>query len=173
MEKFTTEQNRQRDMSHIKGWGIDADPKNDPTYPMKQRQPADKNSDDQAANDNWTRPAQQDESTEILHSIERPNLTAVYGNATPPTGLSGIIRRFAFKYSEGSYGHWLPLLLADRVDMVEGLVSDLAHGHVPNVCAESGMKAQWQHDPKAVVNKLTICAVAATAALLVFRSLRK
>jgi hypothetical protein len=26
-----------KDPSQIKGWGVDADPKNDPTYPMKHR----------------------------------------------------------------------------------------------------------------------------------------
>ena len=30
-------ENSPKDYSHIKGWGIDADPKNDPTYPMKNR----------------------------------------------------------------------------------------------------------------------------------------
>jgi hypothetical protein len=25
------------DPSQVKGWGVDADPKNDPTYPMKRR----------------------------------------------------------------------------------------------------------------------------------------
>jgi hypothetical protein len=25
------------DTSRIKGWGVDADPRNDPTYPMKRR----------------------------------------------------------------------------------------------------------------------------------------
>ena len=34
-EEFRNE--RGGDHSHIKGWGIDADPKNDPTYPMKNR----------------------------------------------------------------------------------------------------------------------------------------
>jgi hypothetical protein len=30
-------ENLAKDYSHIKGWGVDADPKNDPTYPMKHR----------------------------------------------------------------------------------------------------------------------------------------
>ena len=44
-----------------------------------------------------------------------------------------MIRRIAFRYSESSYGHWLPLMLADRVSVVEGVLGDLKHGHVPNV----------------------------------------
>jgi hypothetical protein len=49
-----------------------------------------------------------------------------------------MIRRLAFKYSESSYGHWLPLMLADRVNVVEGVLDDLAHGHVPNLSTSSG-----------------------------------
>ncbi len=81
----------------------------------------------------WERPTQQPINVEILHSNERPNITAAFGTSTPPSGLSGMLRRFAFKYSESSYGHWLPLVLADRVGVVEGVLADLRHGHVPNI----------------------------------------
>jgi hypothetical protein len=57
-----------------------------------------------------------------------------------------MIRRFAFHYSESSYGHWLPLMLADRVNAVEGVLDDLASGHVPNVLAERGWNAEWRHN---------------------------
>ena len=50
---------------------------------------------------------------EVLHSNERPNISAAFGTSTPPSGLSGALRRFAFRYSESSYAHWLPLMLAD------------------------------------------------------------
>lgn len=140
---------QQSDMSHIKGWGIDANPKNDPTYPMRQR------TDDSKSN-RWQRPPLQPETVEVLKSIERPTLTSVYGTSSPPKGLSGMIRRLAFKFSEGSIGHWLYLLLADRVNMVEGVVSDVAKGQVPNFFVESGMKAQWKHKPEVVVEKVLI-----------------
>lgn len=148
-------------MAHIKGWGVDINPNNDPTYPMRQRHNEDSKSFD------WERPPQQSINTEILHSSERPNVTAVFGTSVPPSGLSGMIRRFAFKFSEGRIGHWLSLLLADRVNVVEGLVADIAKGHVPNVFAESGINAQWQHNPKAVVTKVAIgVAIAATVAVI-------
>jgi hypothetical protein len=137
---------------HIKGWGIDIDPNNDPTYPIKER------TDDEHQGYNWDRPTQQQTDVEVLHSIERPNLTAVYGTSTPPSGLSGDIRRFAFKYSENHYGHWLPLLLADRVNVVEGIIDDLKKGYVPNIFAEKGLKAAWKHDPKAVVKNVVVTA---------------
>ncbi len=93
--------------SHIKGWGVDADPKNEPTYPMKKY-----TGDDHLRLD-YIRPVQQPVNVEVLHSNERPNVTATFGTPNPPSGLSGMIRRYAFRYSESSYGHWLPLLLAD------------------------------------------------------------
>jgi hypothetical protein len=150
-------ENTAKNYSHIKGWGIDADPKNDPTYPMKNR------TNDEQKGYSWQRPPQQPVNMEVLHSIERPNVSAVYGTSVPPSGLSGMIRRFAFKYSESSYGHWLPLLLADRVNVVEGVVDDLRHGHVPNIFAEKGWKAEWKHNPKGLVQKVVIGILVTTA----------
>ena len=161
MENADNDQSTSPDMSHIKGWGIDADPKNDPTYPMRNRSEG----GDQSYH--WQRPPLQEKTVEVLHSIERPNLTAVFGTSVPPTGLSGWIRRCAFKYSEGSFGHWLPLLLADRVDEVEGVIDDLSHGNLPNICAERGMKAQWKHDQRAVMNKVTLGLGLLAAAVVV------
>jgi hypothetical protein len=150
--------NTGKDFSHIKGWGIDADPKNDPTYPMKPHR-----TDAEQTGYSWERPTQQPETVEVLHSNERPNLTAVFGTSTPPSGLSGMIRRYAFKYSEGSWGHWIPLLLADRVNVVEGVIDDLRHGHVPNIFAEKGWKAEWKHNPRGLVTKVATTVLVATA----------
>lgn len=153
MENFTpSKAPAANDMSHIKGWGIDADPRNDPTYPMKQR------TDEEQLGYSWPRPPQQPLNTEVLHSNERFNITAVYGTSAPPSGLSGMIRRFAFRYGEGSFAHWLPLLLADRVNAIEGIADDLRRGRMPNVCAESGMKAQWKYDKPTVVKKAVVAA---------------
>ncbi|GAB3255714.1 hypothetical protein GCM10027347_17050 [Larkinella harenae] len=143
--------------AHIKGWGIDADPKNDPTYPIKHR------TDAEQTGYSWERPTQQPIDTEVLRSIERPNVSAVFGTASPPAGLSGSIRRYAFKYSESEYGHWLPLILADRVNAVEGIIDDIKQGHVPNIFAERGWKAQWKHNPKGLVQKVAIGAVVTMA----------
>ncbi len=155
-----------KDYAHIKGWGVDADPKNDPTYPMKNR-----NNGEQAGY-SWERPTQQPINVEVLHSNERPNVTAVFGTSTPPAGLSGMIRRIAFKYSESSYGHWLPLMLADRVSVVEGVLDDLKHGHVPNIFAERGWKAEWQHNRTNLVRRVLVGAVLTSAATAYLRSRR-
>jgi len=152
------------DPSQIKGWGVDADPKNDPTYPMKRR------NNGEHAGYSWDRPTQQSPTVEVLHSNERPHVTAVFGTSTPPAGLSGMIRRLAFRCSESSYGHWLPLMLADRVGVVEGVVGDLAHGRVPNIPDELGWSAEWKYNRKRFVTRWIIRAVVAALVMAAFRS---
>ena len=147
------------DPSQVVGWGVDADPENDPTYPMKKR------TNGEHAGYTWERPPQQRTDVEVLHSNERPNLTAVFGTSTPPVALSGVIRRLAFKYSESSYGHWLPLMLADRVNVVEGVLDDLAHGHVPNLIDELGWKAEWRHNRKSLVTRVAVGALITSVAV--------
>lgn len=148
--------------SHIKGWGVDADSENDPTYPMKHY-----NGDDHKRS-HYRRPLQQQPSVEILKTVERKNLSAVFGTTVPPSGLSGMIRRYAFKYSEDSYRHWMPLIIADRVNAVEGIVEDLVHGHIPNIFAERGWKAEWKYNRKAMITKLAITAGVVIGTALLF-----
>lgn len=151
--------------AHIKGWGIDADPKNEPTYPMKNY------TGDDHRRLNYEKPPQQPVNVEVLHSNERPGITAVFGTSSPPSGLSGAIRRYAFKFSESEYGHWLPLLFADRVNVVEGIIDDLKRGHIPNILAEKGWNAEWKYNRKGLITKLAIGAlVTATAVALLCRS---
>ncbi len=146
MEPTTKEYTR----PDIKGWGIDADPENEPTYPMKHY------TGDDHKRSNWERPELQPESVEKLHSNERPTLSAAYGTTLPPSGLSGMIRRYAFKHSESRYRHWLPLILADRINVVEGIIDDIAHGKVPNIFAEKGYGAMWKHNKKGVVTRVAV-----------------
>ena len=147
------------DYSHIKGWGIDADPKNDPTYPIKKR------TDEEHDGYNWDRPEQQPVDIEVLHSNERPNVTAVFGTSVPPSGLSGLVRRWAFRYGEGSFGHWIPLIMADRINVVEGILDDIRHGKVPNIFAEQGMNAEWKYNKKSVIKKFAIGFLITAAAV--------
>jgi hypothetical protein len=143
-------ENNNDDYKNIKGWGVDADPENEPTYPMK------KYTGDDHKRINWERPVGQIQTVEVLRSNERPNLTAVFGSSTPPSGWSGAIRRYAFKFSESSYGHWLPLLLADRVNVIEGLVDDIKHGYIPNIFAERGWKAELKYNSKGLAKKMVV-----------------
>lgn len=116
----------QEPKEHIPGWGMDANPENDPTYPMKRWNGADHE------RIHYERAPQQPVQMEVLHSIERPGVTRVFGTSTPPAGLSGAIRRQAFKHSEATAAHWMTLILADRVDVVQGIINDLKQGIVPN-----------------------------------------
>jgi len=150
---------------NIIGWGIDADPDNNPTYPMKHYTGADHD------RLNYERAPQQSQTIEVLHSNERPGLTRVFGTSTPPSGLSGMLRRYAFRFSEGSSGHWLTLLLADRINVVEGIIDDLAHGHVPNIFAERGWKAEWKYNRAGAVKTIAV-GVAVTSALVIFLAAR-
>lgn len=135
--------------AHIKGWGIDADPENDPTYPMRKRM-------NTAEDPDWVRPTLQPENVEVLHSNERPSLSAVFGTTSPPSGLSGMIRRLAFSQSENEYGHWLPLVLADRINVVEGVIEDIAHGIFPNILAEKGYKGKFEHDKAGAIYRVAV-----------------
>ena len=157
-------EDRKIDPAQVKGWGVDADTENDPTYPMRRRE------NEGQKDYTWERPPQQPVDVEVLHSNERPNVAATFGTSTPPSGLSGVIRRFAFNYSENSYAHWLPLMLADRVGVVEGVLEDLSHGHVPNIFSELGWKAEWKHNRKSLVTRLAVGAVIASAAYVYLRS---
>jgi hypothetical protein len=144
---------------HIPGWGIDADPEDKPNYPMKHYNGAD------YERLNYERPPQQPESVEVLKSIERPTITRVFGASTPPSGLSGQIRRFAFKYSESTYAHWVPLVLADRINVVEGIVSDLKKGIVPNLFVEKGWNAEWKYNRQGFIKNVVVTAVVAYVAI--------
>lgn len=158
---------KENDYSHINGWGIDADDNNEPTYPMKNYTGDDHN------RINWERPEQQEVNVEILHSNERPSVSAVFGTTSPPSGLSGAIRRYAFKHSENEYTHWLPLLFADRVNVVEGIIEDLKDGYFPNILAERGWAAEWKYNKKEVVkNVLTTTAVAGAILYFSLRNTR-
>lgn len=150
--------NTQDKYAHIKGWGIDADPKNDPTYPMKTR------TGQEHDGYSWQRPTQQKVDIEVHHSVERPNLSAVFGTSVPPSGISGMIRRLAYKRTENQYSRWLPLMLADRVNMVEGVVQDLLHGHVPNIIDEKGLKSDWKYNRPKLLGKLAVGAALALGA---------
>ena len=154
-----------QELQHIQGWGADLDRKNRPGVPMERTPP-------RFINQPEGDPPQQQEKVEILVSSERPGITQVFGTVQPPSGLSGMIRRLAFKASENDIRHWLLLLLADRVNMVEGIADDLAHGKVPNVLGEMGIKAAWKHDRAGVVRKAAIGA-AVVAALVVLAKRRR
>ena len=153
-------QHRHRETSHIHGWGADVDPENRPAVPMERTPP-------RLDNVHWQQLSAQEVRVKVFHSTERPGMTPVFGTTVPPTGLSGKMRELAFRYSENDIRHWLILLAADRVNVGEGLLWDLAHGHVPNLFAEMGGAAEWRYNRKGFVRKaLIVSALVGTAVYL-------
>ena len=148
MEAQTASQNR-KDYSHIQGWGADLDHKNRPAYPKERTPP-------RLEGVHWDEPAQQAEGVKILHSTERPGLTPVFGTTVPPSGISGRLREVAFKFSENDIRHWMLLLFADRVNMVEGIGADLGRGHIPNLYAETGMRSEFRYNRPGAIRKMAV-----------------
>lgn len=145
------------ELKHIQGWGADLDRKNRPAVPMEHTPP-------RFIGAPVPEPAQQAENVEVLVSPERPGITPVFGTAEPPSGLSGMIRRAAYKMTENDIRHWLLLLLADRVNVVEGIGEDLARGHIPNILGEMGLKSELKHNPAGLVKKVAIAGAVVGAA---------
>ncbi|QAY79147.1 hypothetical protein [Sphingosinicella sp. BN140058] len=150
------------DTSAINGWAVDADPRNDPTYPYRNRD------QDPGLTADWVRPRVQQSNVEVLQSIEHIRRPAVFGTSTPPSAVSGMIRRVAFRYSESNWMHWLLLMGADRINVVEGVVEDLGHGKVPNIPGEMGVRAEWKHNKKGLATKVAVMAAIGVGAYALF-----
>jgi hypothetical protein len=156
-------QQRHRDTGHIAGWGADVDPENRPAVPKERTPP-------RLEGVHWHEPEQQRPAPHrIHHSTERPGITPVFGTSVAPTGVSGKMRDLAFRYSENDIRHWLILLGADRVNMVEGLFEDLAHGHVPNLWKEMGLASEWRHNRAGFVRKAAIMGAVAGLAVYLMK----
>jgi hypothetical protein len=97
----------------------------------------------------------------------------VFGTSTPPIGLSGMIRRYAYKHSESTYAHWVPLVLADRIDVIQGIINDLKQGIVPNIFAEKGWQAEWKYNRQGLIKKVATTMLVTTAIILWLSRKRK
>jgi len=148
----------------VPGWGADLDHANRPAYPMERTPP-------RLENVHWERPAEQERTVKVFHSTERPGLTPVFGTSTPPKGLSGLMREFGYRYSENDLRRWFILMAADRVDVGEGILEDLAHGHIPNIFAEMGAASEWRYNRQGFIRKALIAS--AVVGLLVYLARRR
>ncbi len=153
------------DPETVVGWGVDADPNNDPTRPMRDRS---------AVRDPGPvpeRPLVQASDVEILQSVEYLQRPAVVGLSVPPRGLSGGLRRCAFRFSESQWGHWLLLMLADRVGVVEGRAGDVLRGRPPNPLVEMGRVSRARARSAALVTGAV--AIAGLFAVIVLATRRR
>lgn len=112
-------------ISEIPGWGIDIPKANRPGVPRE------KNVDPESNGVHWQAMDRQQPPIKIYQTIEKQGLTPVFGTTCPPKGLSGKIRDKAYKYGEDRIRRWALLLLADRVDMVESQLEEIAFGREP------------------------------------------
>lgn len=95
----------------IDGWGADADPAKRPGVPEDRHPP-------KPLIDIRGFPSQQQAGYATAQSRYRP-VTRVYGTVVPPRGLSGVLRRFAYRLPDYEASRWVMLKLADRVDVIE------------------------------------------------------
>jgi len=121
----------------IPGWGADLDPADRPSYPKEQAI---------ETGAHWDFPERQPELAPRERSTEHKILTPVFGTAQPLKGLSGIIRRYAYRnFSEGQTAHWLLLIAGDRVDVLESRVTALVEGRPDNVITETGVLSEFKN----------------------------
>jgi hypothetical protein len=123
--------------ARIPGWGADLDPKDRPAVPKQRFDP-------DATGAHWDFPERQPEKWPRERSIEHAMLTPVFGTSCPPKGLSGVIRKFAYRrYSEGRAAHWLLLIAADRVDAWEAHAASFATLRPDNPITQTGLRAEF------------------------------
>src|SRR4051794_40983641 len=125
--------------ARIPGWGVDADPADRPSVPRLQF-------DLHGTGAHWEIPERQAERWPRERSIEHAMLTPVFGTSCPPKGLSGVIRKYAYKrFSEARAAHWLLLIAADRVDAVESRSRALVSGRPDAPVATTGIRSERSH----------------------------
>jgi hypothetical protein len=124
--------------TRIPGWGVDLNPQDRPSVPKLRYDPL-------ATGAHWDFPERQPEKWPRERSIEHKFLTPVFGTSTPPKGISGKIRRVAYKYSEARAAHWLLLIAADRVNSLESQLVSLLTGHPDNPFTETGIRSEFTH----------------------------
>ena len=126
--------------ARIPGWGVDLDPKDRPSVPKLQFQ-------EDFTGAHWEFPERQPEKYPRERSVEHGMLTPVFGTAQPPSGVAGVIRRYAYTYSEGRTAHWLLLIAADRVDAWEHHLKSFLTLHPDNPITETGVLGELKAHP--------------------------
>jgi len=127
--------------ARIPGWGADLDPADRPSFPRERFDPA-------ASGAHWDFPDRQPETWPRERSIEHEMLTPVFGTAQPPHGVSGAIRKYAYRrFSEGRAAHWLLLIAADRVDATGAHLRSLATLRPDNPVTETGVLGELRRHP--------------------------
>ena len=137
-DKPALPESRDQLRARIPGWGVDLDPKDRPSVPRERF-------DLGQTGAHWDFPERQPEKRPRERSIEHAFLTPVFGTSCPPKGLSGMMRRYAYTFSEARAAHWLLLLAADRVDALEAHLRSLLTLRPDNPITETGVLSELSH----------------------------
>ncbi|WNV77139.1 hypothetical protein [Geodermatophilus sp. DSM 44513] len=109
-DKRTPRETREQLRARIPGWGADLDPADRPSHPRLRYDP-------EATGAHWDFPERQPGAEGRERSVEHAFVTPVFGTAQPLHGVSGAVRRYAYRrFSEGRLAHWLLLVAGDRID---------------------------------------------------------
>jgi hypothetical protein len=124
--------------ARIPGWGVDLDPADRPSVPREQFNP-------NLNGAHWEFPDRQPEKWPRERSIEHAFLTPVFGTSCPPKGVSGAMRKYAYRYSEARAAHWLILVAADRADAFGSHVRSMTTGRPDNPITQPGVRSELIH----------------------------
>ena len=164
---LTTEQRESLDLSStIPGWGSDLDPARRPGVPRDK-------APELGVESLYPPFAQQVPHVKIHKSTEHGKLTPVFGTACPPRGISGKLRDLAYRLSEGRLLHWMALIAADRVNVVEDVLSDMAHLRVPNLVRETGLRSELKYNRAGLAKKAAVVGLGVAAYIAWSRSRRR
>ncbi|HEY0023444.1 MAG TPA: hypothetical protein VGB24_11055 [Longimicrobium sp.] len=121
----------------VPGWGVDLNYDERTAVPMEDFDPG-------ATGAHWDFPERQPEKWPREMSPEHGMLPPVFGTACPPKGISGAIRKYAYTLGEGKTSHWMLLMAADRIDVIESSVESAVRGQPDNPLSESGVIAEFK-----------------------------
>ena len=123
--------------ARIPGWGADLDPAGRPSVPRERFDP-------DLSGAHWDFPERQPEKWPRERSIEHKFLTPVFGTSCPPKGVSGTIRKYAYRrFSEGRAAHWLLLMVADRVESTGSHLRSFLTLRPDNPITETGVVSEF------------------------------
>ncbi|MRG94990.1 hypothetical protein [Polyangium spumosum] len=92
-------------------WGADLGPEDRPGVPRET-----------SPHPMGNTPAQQPLEDAARTRPEKTRMTPVFSTALPPRGLAGKLRLIAYAIPDHHTSHWMLVLAADRVDVIEGLI---------------------------------------------------
>lgn len=125
-------------------FGVDEALEQRPGVPMEAERPH------AAEGAHWDTPTRQRKRQTQLKRAGLPRLTPVFGTAQPPRGISGLMRRLGYRIPEHRTSHWMTLLTADRVDVLEGRLGEMLASPIKAMGLQ-GVGRRVEHNPVAAI----------------------